>query len=214
MIFPDAPSHMKDLAGQTVDQFGYDAITKVRYTFNTLGYRSDKEFTQIDNAVILLGNTLTFGLGLPIEETFAGILSNTLNSPVYNFAWGCYAHTNYEQLQLLKNILAVSNPVKVILQINNLNRIRNANNTVNFNNPKDQIEHEYIKFRDELDKVLYGIPHHLLYWDNEIYQFDFTDCLIYNKYHIDNNIITTQTGSELFGKKSHKLIATKILQNL
>ena len=36
MIFPDAPVHMKDLAGQTVDKFGYDTISKVRYKFNNV----------------------------------------------------------------------------------------------------------------------------------------------------------------------------------
>ena len=54
MIFPDAPVHMKDLAGQTVDKFGYDTISKVRYKFNNLGYRSDIEFLPTNDAIILL----------------------------------------------------------------------------------------------------------------------------------------------------------------
>jgi hypothetical protein len=214
MIFPDAPVHMKDLAGQTVDKFGYDTISKVRYKFNNLGYRSDIEFAPTNDAIILLGNTLTFGVGLPIEKTFAGIIDNTVSNPVYNFAWGCYGHTNYEQLQLLKSILKVICPKFIILQINNLNRIRNPDNSVSFDNPIDQIEKEYKKFRSELDTVLNNIPHHLLYWDEETYQFDFSDCLIYNKYHIDNNVVKTPLEMSLFGVKTHKLIATKLLQNI
>lgn len=214
MSFPDAPQHMKVLAGQTMNTFGYDTSTQVRYTFNNLGYRSNREFIPTDDAIILLGNTLTFGLGLPIEKTFSGLIDAAIDNPVYNFAWGCYGHTNYEQLQLLKNILTVIRPKYVILQINNLDRIRNSDNSISFVNPIDQIETEYKKFYGELNRVLHNVQHHLIYWDEKKWQFDFTDCLIHNKYHIDDNIIKTPGGMSLFGPRSHKLIATKILQNL
>ena len=213
MQFLNAPPHMISLANQTVNQFGYDIQSNTKYSFNSLGYRSDIEFTQQNDVIILLGNTLTFGLGVEKSNTFAGYLARELPCPVYNLSWGCYAHTISEQLKFLKEILSVITPKHVILQVNNLNRIRQANGTINFNNPPDQIYQEYIKFIDELKQIL-TLPHSLLHWDNEQYQIDSADYLIYNKYHIDDCNVVTPLGEKIFGPKTHKLIATKILQNI
>ena len=211
MILPKAPPHMFELANQTVDKFGYDNISGVQYTFNSLGYRS-VEVTDSTPAVIFLGNTLTFGLGLEVDQTFVGLVSKELTAPVYNFSWGCYGHTNSEQLEFLKLILKEIHPKHIVMQINNLNRIR-KNGQVDWNNSVDAVETEYNLFKNALHEVLGNIPHSLIHWDNEQYQLDFSDCLIYNKYHIDDGVVKTPLNENLFGVKTHKLIATKLLQN-
>lgn len=211
MTFPEAPSHMYELRNQTVNKFGYDQITGTSYKFNSLGYRSDIEFTPVDNAVILLGNTITFGLGVELDKTFAGQLCASLSVPVYNFSWGCYSHTNHEQLELLQNILAISKPKCVIFQINNLNRSRSRSGIVNFNNDTDFIKSEYVRFYQSATTILADTPHIFLHWDHEYYGFEFSDCLVYNKYHVDQSV---PDNNSTFGPKSHKLIALKLLQQL
>jgi hypothetical protein len=144
MLFPPAPDHMFQLRNQIITRFGYDTDGVVNYRFNDLGYRSDLEFTQNHNPIVMLGNTITFGLGVSIEQSFAGIISKTLAHPVYNFSWGCYAHTNAEQLVLLKQILTTLTPRYVLFQINNLNRLRIGTH-MSFDNSESVVIDEYNK---------------------------------------------------------------------
>jgi hypothetical protein len=192
----------------TIRNFGYDDSTNIDYQFNTMGYRSNREFDIENSPIILLGNTITFGLGVPREKTFAGIIEKKLAHPVYNFAWGCYAHTNLEQLALLKSILNVTNPRYVLFQINNLNRYR-VNGEINFHNPLHLVIDEYTKFIAEIKIILNTVPHGYLHWDEHIYDVELPKCLVYNKYHVDVSVATNKTT---FGIKTHKLIAEKILQ--
>ena len=197
--------------GTTIMEFGRDQRSSSTYTFNSLGYRSNTEFDPENNAIVILGNTISFGLGINVDETFAGILGNTLSVPVYNFAWGCYGHTNYEQLALLQNILKVTTPCKVIFQINNLNRRRLPDGSIDRANTAEFIKSAYTTFYQQAINVLATTPHVFLHWDNECYGFEYPNCLVYNKYHVDKSIDDIETS---FGPKSHKLIALKLLQNI
>lgn len=208
MPLPPAPDHMWAYRNQTITNFGYDTETTVKYRFNGLGYRSDVEFIDRGDPIIVLGNTISFGLGLPVEQTFAGILNKTLNHPVYNFAWGCRAHTNHDQLQLLTDILESLNPRHVIFQINNLNRLH-AGDQVSFDNPHDIVVAEFEKFLTAITDVLQTVPHSFLHWDNQDHGVNLPKCVVLNKYHVDRSL-TSNPGT--FGSKSHRLIALKILQ--
>lgn len=209
MPLPPAPDHMWAHRNQTITNFGYDYETTVKYCFNSLGYRSDVEFVDHDDPIIVLGNTISFGLGLPIEQTFAGILNKSLNHPVYNFAWGCCAHTNYDQLLFLTNILKSLTPRHVIFQINNLNRLH-VGNQVSFENPHDIVVAEFEKFLTGITAVLQTVPHSFLHWDNQEHGVNLPECVVYNKYHVDSSL---QSNFDTFGSKSHKLIAYALLQN-
>lgn len=207
---------MSKLCGQTVYSFGKDQTTTTRYTFNSLGYRSDHEFELVDNATILLGNSHTFGLGVSIEHSFAGIINEKLQSPVYNFAWGSYAHENLEQLELLKTILSLITPKLIIFQINDLNRIR-VNGIISFDNDTELLLQKFHNFFYELKKIVKTIPHILLHWDYEKIgkDLDFSSCLIHNKYHIDTiEFFSEGKIQKHIGRASHRLIATKILHKI
>ena len=197
--------------GTTSIGFERDQVSNSTYTFNSLGYRSNIEFSTDNNAIVILGNTISFGLGINIDETFAGILSNTLSDPVYNFSWGCYGHTNHEQLNLLQNILKVTTPRKVIFQINNLNRKRLPDGNIDRANTAEFIKLAYTTFYHQAIDLLTNTPYVFLHWDNEFHGFEYPNCLVYNKYHVDKSILNIDTS---FGPKSHKLIALKLLQNI
>jgi hypothetical protein len=205
-----APSHMYQHRNQTIKNFGYDDETDVDYGFNGLGYRSRHEFDDIANAIVVLGGSVAFGLGLDIDDTFAEIVANKTGIPVYNFAWGCYAHTNTEQIELLETILDTAMPRSVIFQLNNLNRKR-VGATVEFNNTQETIEKEYNDFYQRAMPIFQRVDHDIIHWDNEEHKVDLPQCLIYNKYHVDCSL---QHNPETFGKVTHKLIANKILQKI
>lgn len=210
MPLPLAPDHMWRLRGQTVKHFGYDQETDTQYSFNSLGYRSAIEFEPDSQAIVVLGNTISFGPGLDVAQSFAGIIANHVARDVYNFAWGCYAHTNAEQLALLKTILCEFRPNHVIFQINNLNRLR-INHVISTNNAHDLVVSEFEKFVRDLDSVLQDVPHTLLYWDDQVFSINLPRCVVYNKYHVDSSL---QSNSDTFGSMSHKLIAHAILPNI
>jgi len=209
MYYPIAPKHMFQHRNKKIKNFIGDSETKIDYKFNKLGYRSNIEFELKKKPIILLGNTISFGLGLPIEDTFSYIISSHFKKPVYNFSWGCYAHTNYEQLNLLKKILEIDEPSLIIFQINNLNRYRN-NGIISFGNSKELIISEYKKFYFEISKLLKNKKHIFLYWDNEEHDVKFPKCLIKNRYIVDTSLKNKITA----GKKSNKLIALKIINEI
>lgn len=55
---------------------------KFTYKLNSQGFRSD-EFSK-DDSIMFLGCSYTFGTGLPLENTFAHIVSTRLNLKCYN----------------------------------------------------------------------------------------------------------------------------------
>jgi len=205
-----APSHMYQHRNHTIKNFGYDNETDVDYGFNSLGYRSRHEFDDITNAIVVLGGSIAFGLGLDSSNTFAEIIATESSIPVYNFAWGCHAHTNTEQIELLETILDTATPRHVIFQLNNLNRKR-VGATIEFNNTQEEIEKEYSNFCQRAVPIFQQIDHDIIHWDNEEHQVDLLQCLIYNKYHVDCSL---QHNPATFGKITHKLIAKKILQKI
>jgi hypothetical protein len=209
MAYPIAPPHMYTHRSSKLQNFGYDNKSNVDYKFNSLGYRSNLDFKLGLKPVIILGNTVSFGLGIDFKDTYANILASYLNKPVYNFSWGCYAHTNYEQLQLLISIIKVDEPSLIIFQINNLNRYR-KNNTVCFDNPAELINTEYKKFYAGIKKLLKNRKHFFLYWDDQEHDVNLPDCLIKNRFLIDGHYQNKTVG----GIKSHKLIALKIITEI
>jgi hypothetical protein len=209
MLLPPAPEHMHVLRGQTVYRFGYDTESGTRYTFNSLGYRADQEFVD-PGAIVVLGNTLSFGLGIDIGYTYSSLIQERTGRPVYNFAWGCYAHTNLELSHLLESLLKHMTPSLILFQINNLNRLR-IEGTICFDNEHNTVQSEYHKFLEHASLILNNCPHMFLHWDDEQHQVDLPPCLIYNKYHVDSSL---KSHKKIFGRKSHRLIAEKILSEI
>jgi hypothetical protein len=202
---------MLELAGKTVNKFRYDETGNVVYTFNNEGYRSTAEFNDF-NPIIIIGNSISFGLGVSYDQTFGKIIEDSLNHPVYNFSIGAYRHSNFYQLDRLKFILNYFEPKHIIFQINNLINIHNhgVEETVQEQN-KSIAEKIFKEFWQELCLILAKYNHSIIYYDdieyciNEKIKEKF---LIHNRYKVDNAISTL---NQTFGPKTHKLIAIKLL---
>jgi hypothetical protein len=193
---------MKNLANTTVSSFGYDQTNTVKYRFNHLGFRNDYN---VGTSINVIGNSVSFGIGLDEQQTFGHILSQKLKLPCNNFSFGCYLHENHDHLNNL-NILSQRNTDDIfIIQINNLNRRRDGNNVVLDSDPTI-IRNRFFDYFDNLRTLIAGRRTMLIYWDNQDYSLpkSVTDKLsIFNKFCLDCAINNKNT----FGPLSHLAIA-------
>lgn len=208
MNLPIAPPNMYKFRNSTITNFSYDNDNNVEYSFNSLGYRGP-EFIE-KNPIIILGNTLSFGLGIDYNSTYGSIINKNLNYPVYNFSFGGVIHTNFDQLDLFKKIIKTIKPKKIIWQINNLNRIKDSEGDLKIVNDNELIIQQFKEFFVNVLKETENIPIKFLHWDPHEYNIDYSKFLIHNKYHVDCSLTDNKNS---FGAKTHKLIALKILQN-
>jgi len=107
----------KQLYLENCNQLGKDWVwfdTPIEYSFNSHGYRM-KEFCDIDydNYIAVLGCSFSFGLGLPLEETFAYKISRELNCDLVNAA--ITGSSNKSIVQNLFRVLAFEKRPKQVI---------------------------------------------------------------------------------------------------
>lgn len=207
------PPNMLSLASQDIVNFGYDTLTDVNYKFNSIGFRSP-EYTQLKDSVIAIGNSISFGIGLPEDQMFAFQVAEQLGYDYNNFSVGCYFHENHDHLANLK-LLAQRNTNDIFLiQINNLDRNRISATSVVRCDTKQQCLDKFIDYFNQVEQILHNKQRIYLYWDDISYNLppDIVSKLaIYNKLHLDYSLSNRQST---FGKKSNYAIAKVILAKL
>ena len=85
--------------------------TSITYKFNSEGFRAD-EFDK-KGGVMFLGCSFTFGLGLPVEQTFARIVSKELDTNCFNL--GLPASSNDTAFRFADLWIPVLEPSIVVL---------------------------------------------------------------------------------------------------
>ncbi len=208
---------MFSLRDKTVKNFGYDKQGDTTYSFNSLGYRSDREFKKDSESICVFGNTISFGLGVPFKDTYAELLSAKTGIPAYNFSWGCHNHTNLEQLDLIDQVLDMHKPWYVVFQINSLNRVRKSTTHVSRQNSVEEIKEHHDLFMSRLQKTFSNINHCFLYWDGETHDLPMPECLIDNRYFIQHDNAYHDSKGVMIpvtNSKSHKLISLKIQEHI
>ncbi len=207
---------MFSLRDKTVNSFGYDTHGDTTYRFNSLGYRSNREFQKDSESICVFGNTNSFGLGVPFESTYAELISAEIGIPAYNFSWGCYSHTNLDQLDLIDQVLQVHRPRFVVFQMNNLDRVRKSDTGVSRQNSPQAIKQNHYLFMDRLHKTFDDVDHCILYWDDKEHDLPMPECLIHNRYFLKKNGYYDSKGTEvaIANSKSHKLISLKIQEHI
>jgi len=200
---------MLDLAGKTVQHYGYDRQGLVDYSFNSLGFRSPEPNN--DSRLVIVGNSISFGIGLDIQHTFGFLLSQHLNRHLDNRSLGCFFHENHDQLHNIKLLAQQDQDSVFVIQINNLDRKRNGS-VVNDNNPQEWCVKRFLDFFDQTEEILKNRPHTYVYWDDIDYQlpqYVINKIAIKNKCHYDSSLLNNKNT---FGMKSHEHIA-KILRH-
>jgi hypothetical protein len=202
------PKHMIQWANRTTRFFGYDQQGNVPYQFDNLGFRTGD--TSGSLSINLIGNSVSFGIGLPFDQTFGAMVANNLNKKLRNYSFGCYSHENHDHLTNLKNLVAQDNNDIYVVQINNLDRRRMDQDTVVTGNEFNFCKRQFLDYFDQVTDLLKHKPTMFLYWDNIEFNLpkSVTDqILIFNKFFLDNSL---PDNKDTFGPKSHQVIA-KIL---
>ena len=203
------PEHMIKNAGATVYNFGYDQQGIIEYKFNSLGHRSDEITNQ--PTLFTVGNSITFGIGINVKDTYGYQLAQHLRMPLANIANGCHLHENHEQIPNIDQIANRNINDIVIVQINNLSRRTVNDHTEIFYDPDwcvGRLEHYF----DYVESALARTEHYYVYWDE--HPFDIPEKIktrlsIHNKFHLDHSLNTHSS----FGIKSHRAIA-KVLAKI
>jgi hypothetical protein len=203
------PPHMAKLSMKTTQTFGYDHQGIITYKFNNLGFRTEANLYN-SGAIILVGNSIAFGIGIDYYQTFGGILAKNLKRKLNNFSYGCYLHENHDHLTNIQLLATQDNDDLFIIQINNLDRCRvNPELVVTGNDPKFC----KIKFLDYFDQVTHLLKNRkkiFIYWDTHLYDLPKSvvdQILIFNKFHLDTSL-SDNPGT--FGIKSNLAIATAL----
>ena len=194
------PKHMKQLAGLTVENFGYDQTNTVQYCFNQFGFRNTYHSS---TSINIIGNSLSFGIGL--NQNFGGIVSQNLNLPCNNLSFGCYLHENHDYVSNLQQLILRDCDDIFIIQINNLDRLRQDNTVITGLN-KITARNRFLDYFDQIHNMFTGRRLLLIYWDNQDHdlpQSIVKKISIFNRFHLDHAINNPIT----FGMQSHHAIA-------
>jgi hypothetical protein len=195
------PEHMKQLAGTTVNNFGYDKTNTVEYHFNKYGFRNKYNS---GTSINVIGNSVSFGIG--VNESFGDILSQRINLPCNNFSFGCYLHENHDYLTNLKKLIDRDCDDIFIIQINNLDRLRN-DNTVVSGLDKITARNKFLNYFEQIDMMFRKRKLLLVYWDDQDYNLPKSivkKIAIFNQFHLDHSI---NHHAYTFGMQSHRAIA-------
>ena len=206
------PEQMKQLAGQSIYQFGYDQQGTINYSFNNLGFRTGYS-TGVDS-INLIGNSIAFGIGLDYDQTFGKLAATSLNKKINNYSFGCYRHENHDHLANIKLLAKQDNNDIFIIQINNLDRQRIDSTSVITGNTAEFCQQRFIDYFDQVSELLKHKSKIFLYWDEKSYDIPksiIDQILIVNKFHVDSSL---PTRKDTFGVKSNQIISKVIANNL
>jgi hypothetical protein len=184
---------MLKLASTTVNKYGYDQQGIIDYKFNSLGFRSPEPST--GKTLIVLGNSISFGIGLDEQDTYGYQTAQALGIDYLNLSIGCYKHENQQYICNIKNVANRNSDDIFVIQINNLARAG------------DDCVAKFLTYFDDVSELLKHKQKLFIYWDDISYTLPKSvgdQILIYNKFHLDTSILDQ---SNTFGRKSHKTIA-------
>ena len=144
---------------ETLEVYGADRRGMINYQFNNYGYRNDIDYDpSASNVGVYIGSSLTAGIGVDWNESFAKASSIKLNSLCYQFSQGCVQLDNQEMLKILKLILTSDiKPRYYVLQFIGLDRRYNPTDAscLSSNNCKENSE-IFIKTFKECEQLLIG----------------------------------------------------------
>jgi hypothetical protein len=110
---------------ETMEVYASDRRGTVAYQFNNFGYRNDIDYTTQDTDIgVYIGSSITAGIGVDWNKSFAYLTSQGLQTRTYHFAQGCKEVDNHEILRMLEAVKQVDLDAKYfVLQFINLDRI-------------------------------------------------------------------------------------------
>lgn len=87
LVADDGSTYLKNLKINKDKLIEYNWVDRqIKYTFNSHGFRSE-EFSN-DDSVMFLGCSMTVGIGLPVEDTWAYQVAKAVNLKCFNLSIG------------------------------------------------------------------------------------------------------------------------------
>lgn len=208
-----APMHQRRLAGQTIRCFGRDEDGLVDYRFNHLGWRCNYDTYDINDSICAIGNSVTFGVGVSAESRWTGLLEKHIGQPVYNFSVGHLTHSNLFYLGIIEEILKHGTPRRIILQINNLDRVEfhgRWDEAAIWNLEEKYIMTQFLDYWQKIKEYQQRCDFTFIYWDDKSHDLpeDLRDQLTINNLRRLDDALTTVPDT--FGPKSQQLIFTAL----
>jgi hypothetical protein len=110
---------------ETLEVYASDRRGTVSYQFNNFGYRNNIDYNLEDSSIgVYIGSSITAGIGVDWEKSFASLTSRHMQAQAYHFAQGCMAVDNSEILRMLQAVKQSGLDVKYyVLQFIDLDRI-------------------------------------------------------------------------------------------
>ena len=160
--------------------------------------------------MIIIGNSISFGIGLENNHTFGVSTASKLNLPCYTVSVGAWSHENHDYLPTIHSLANRQLTDVIVLQINNLNRIRVNSTSVIQSDNKNLCQNRFLNYFNSVRSLLKNKHLVMLYWDDQDYQLptSVTDqILIHNKFHLDSSL----SDNLSFGIQSHRAISKILL---
>ncbi len=109
---------------ESLEVYASDRRGQVTYTFNNLGYRNSVDYVDRQQPIgIYIGSSITSGIGLNWQESFAYISSQKFQVEPWQFSQGCVRLNNQQNLETLRTLIELDLNVKYwVIQFINLDR--------------------------------------------------------------------------------------------
>jgi hypothetical protein len=217
MLLPLPFFSQYECRSETLEVYASDRRGNIEYKFNNLGYRSDIDYVEdADNVGVYIGSSITSAIGIPMQQSFATISANELNSKCYQFGQGCMMVDNQEILRMLKAILASNlKPKYFVIQFINSNRRYDFNTGKMSTVPnKDENIRVFLNTFDEINQILQHTTWCFIGLDSEMYApgdriIEHPCCVSWN-----TKLIDLAGVGEHPGPKWHKMISAGIVNRL
>lgn len=85
----------------------------IHYNYNSRGYRGNEWPHSLDNTIVCIGDSFTFGVGSPLEHTWPALLQQKIGADVINLSVN--GASNNLLARKYNEIVAESNPASVII---------------------------------------------------------------------------------------------------
>jgi hypothetical protein len=125
---------------ETLEIYASDRRGIINYCFNNFGYRNNIDYYDRESNVgIYVGSSITAGIGIEWDQTFAANSSQKLEVQCYHFAQGCMPIDNQKIMQTIIDIKKINIvPKYFVIQFIDLNRRYNNLSGTCFNDNDQQ----------------------------------------------------------------------------
>jgi hypothetical protein len=202
---------------EILEVYASDRRGTVEYQFNNLGYRNNIDYiTQDSNVGIYIGSSITAGIGVDWQKSFANLTSQSLQTRTYHFAQGCKAVDNDEILRMLEAVIQSGLDAKYfVLQFINLDRIYNAQTGITgYSADRKQNINRFVQVFDRVCQLLENCRWCFLGCDQQQHELptyisNHKNCVSWNTRYIDLAGVGQHPGA-----KWHQMISLGLIKHL